>query len=425
MHGSTGVTRRRLVGVVAVALISALAVAPVSAEPPPAGADLYVPPPDRGARRQISELTAARDKEAADLIQALIDTPQAVWFTAGTPRSVQQQVRVTVTRATAKRSVPVLVAYNVPFRDCAQFSAGGATTRAEYEAWIDGFAAGIGDRTAIVILEPDGLGIIPWYDPYGDADGSAALEWCQPAEADPATAANERFAMLRHAVDVLGALPNVTTYLDGTHSAWLGVGDIAHRLAQAGVAAADGFYLNVSNYQRTANSAHYGRWISSCLAFATDEEDDEFFACPNQYWNGGPLPAKIAVLLGEWTGVALSPFGEWSDDADDPALNTSGIDLRYRTMLGAVEPSSRYRDRHEPQRSGTLAAARLPGSAGLVQPTRSRRGPAADAGHRRAARRRLPVGQDPRRVRRRVHTRSGTGGRDGRPGLGDRRSSCR
>ena len=36
--------------------------------------------------------------------------------------------------------------------------------------------------------------------------------------------------MLNHAVDALAALPNVTTYLDGTHSAWLGAGDIAHRL---------------------------------------------------------------------------------------------------------------------------------------------------------------------------------------------------
>src|SRR5690606_24063448 len=113
--------------------------------------------------------------------------------------------------------------------------------------------AGIGDRRAIVILEPDGLGIIPWYDPYGGADGSGDLEWCQPDEADPATAASERFAMLRYAVDVLGDLPHVATYLDGTHSAWLGVGDIAHRLVQAGVGEADGFFLNVSNYQFTVN----------------------------------------------------------------------------------------------------------------------------------------------------------------------------
>ena len=36
------------------------------------------------------------------------------------------------------------------------------------------------------------------------------------------------------------------------------------------------------------------------------------------------------------------PFGAWSDDSDDPALNTSGINLRYATMLGGAEPTARY-----------------------------------------------------------------------------------
>ena len=121
-----------------------------------------------------------------------------------------------------------------------------------------------------MILEPDGLGIIPWYDPYGSADGTNTLEWCQPAEADPDTAAAERFEMLDYAVDKLAGLPNVTTYLDGTHSGWLGTGDIAHRLVQAGVADAEGFYLNVSNYHFTANNEDYGRWVSACLAYATE-----------------------------------------------------------------------------------------------------------------------------------------------------------
>ena len=310
-----------------------------SARPAPPD-ELYVPPPDHGAKQQIAELTSQRDDDAR-LIRSMIDTPQAVWFTKGTPQSVRNDVHATVARAVAKRSIPVLVAYNVPFRDCAQFSAGGATTVAEYEAWIEGFAAGIGDATAIVILEPDGLGIIPWYDPYGDADGTA-LEWCQPAEADPASAASDRFAMLNHAVDVLSALPGVTTYLDGTHSAWLGAGDIAHRLVQAGVDDADGFFLNVSNYQFTSNSVQYGAWISACLAYATTVNPGDFLGCPNQYWNGGPLPAKIAVLLGEWTGVALDRFGEWSDTTSEPALNTSGINLRYDIMLGNTEPTTHY-----------------------------------------------------------------------------------
>jgi endoglucanase len=342
MKSSRSVSWRRIASLAAVALMGTLVATPASAAPPVAGDDLYVPPPQQGAKQQIAELTAQGDKGAADLIRAITKTPQAVWFEGGTPGSVKQDVRLTVTRAAARRSIPVLVTYNIPFRDCAQFSAGGATTRAEYEAWIDGFAAGIGNRDAIVILEPDGLGIIPWYDPYGSADGSGVLEWCQPAEADPATAASERFAMLNHAVDALADLPNVTTYLDGTHSAWLGSGDIADRLVQAGVDNADGFYLNVSNYQFTANNVQYGRWISQCVAYATEVVAGDFFGCPNQYWNGGPLPAKIAELLGEWTGVALDRFGEWSDASDDPTLNTSGINLRYSTMLGDIEPTARY-----------------------------------------------------------------------------------
>ena len=131
--------RRRIATFVATAVVAALLGAPASAAPSPTAEDLYVPPPDHGAKRQIAELTSQGDKQSADLIRALTDTPQAVWFTGGTPRSVRQDVRLTVDRARAKRTVPVLVAYNIPFRDCAQFSAGGATSRGEYEAWIDGF----------------------------------------------------------------------------------------------------------------------------------------------------------------------------------------------------------------------------------------------------------------------------------------------
>lgn len=318
-------TRRVVVLVAASLILGMMATAAAADRPDPEG--FYVPPPNHGAKQQIAELTSQGDKASADLIRNMIKTPQAVWFTAGTPESVLQDVRNTVKRAAAKKTVPVLVAYNIPFRDCAQFSAGGATTSEEYEAWIDAIAAGIGSHEAIVILEPDGLGIIPWYDPYGSADGSAGLEWCQPAEADPDTAAAERFAMLNHAVGSLKAQPNTSVYLDGTHSAWLGTGDIAHRLVQAGVADADGFYLNASNYQFTTNGVQYGNWISACLAIASDPAG--FVECPNQYWNGGPPGTKIADLRGPWDGVALSPYGEWSDDTDVEDLNTSGINARY------------------------------------------------------------------------------------------------
>ena len=185
----------------------------------------YVPKPNHGAREQIADLISSGNEDDANLIREMIDTPQAVWFTNGSPKSVQQDVKNTVKRAAGKKTVPVLVAYNIPFRDCSQFSAGGGTTLEEYKAWIDGFAAGIGDENAVVILEPDGLGIIPWYKQFRGTPAEAAdYEWCQPAEADEATAADERFEMLNYAVDALKAHPNVSVYLDGTHSAWLGSG---------------------------------------------------------------------------------------------------------------------------------------------------------------------------------------------------------
>jgi endoglucanase len=288
---------------------------------------LYVAKRNQEAIQQIADLTANGDKATADLVRQMIETPQSVWFEAGDPHSVQQAVKNTVQRAAGKGEVPVLVVYNLPFRDCAQFSAGGATTVEEYVAWIDAFAAGIGDNKALVILEPDGLGIIPWYT---NIDGN--LEWCQPAEADPETAAADRFYMLNHAVDAIKAQPNAIVYLDGTHSAWLNVGDASQRLFRAGVERADGFYLNVSNYQFTANQIQYGTWISKCLA------DGNYAGCANQYWNGGPEGTKIADLLGPWTGVAMSPYGEWSDDSDVPEFNTSGINWRY----GATQPTTNF-----------------------------------------------------------------------------------
>ncbi|MFC7470911.1 glycoside hydrolase family 6 protein [Actinomadura keratinilytica] len=54
-------------------------------------------------------------------------------------------------------STAVLVAYNVPHRDCGQHSAGGAADRAAYGEWIDAFASAIGESKAVVVLEPDAV----------------------------------------------------------------------------------------------------------------------------------------------------------------------------------------------------------------------------------------------------------------------------
>lgn len=264
----------------------------------------YVPKPDQGAVTQIFALSASHKRADARLITDMIETPQAVWFTGGTPKSVRDDVRETVLRADAQNATPVLVAYNLPHRDCSQYSAGGAASAADYKAWIDGFAAGIGHHKAIVVLEPDGLGIIPWYKQFrGLASEASSYEWCQPSDSDPATAADERFAIVNDAVDSLKAQGQTAVYLDGTHSGWLGAGDAAHRLAQAGVARADGFFLNVSNFQPTDHLQKYGTWISKCIWFGTQSADwsrGHFDWCASQYYPATASDFSTWTLSDQW-----------------------------------------------------------------------------------------------------------------------------
>ncbi|MCL1870235.1 MAG: glycoside hydrolase family 6 protein [Promicromonosporaceae bacterium] len=259
---------------------------------------------------------------------ALSAVPTADWFTGGTPQQVRNQVHNVVNRAADAGGTPTLVAYNIPFRDCSQYSAGGATSPAAYDAWIDAFAAGIGNQPAIVILEPDGLGIIPFHT---NLDGSK--DWCQPAEADPATAESDRYAMLNHAVDALKAHPATQVFLDAGHSAWLNVGENASRLLAAGVTKADGFFLNASNYQFTENSVAYGHWISDCIALVTHNLGG-YGDCGNQYWNGGPANG--------WSGVAMNNYEKWTSGNADPAANTAGVDSRYASQLGDVQPTAKF-----------------------------------------------------------------------------------
>lgn len=293
---------RRVATAAAIAIVTlgtsaSVGVVPASAEIAD-GTKFYTPRPDHGAIKQIASLTAHGQRPLAKQIRAMIETPQAVWVTSGTGHRLTQSVKAEVKRAAGKKKVPVLVAYNIPFRDCAQYSAGGATTVAEYEAWIDAFAAGIGNHEVAIMLEPDSLGIIPFYT---DINGNP--EWCQPSDADPATAVAERFEMLNYAVDKFKALPRTSVYLDGTHSGWLGVGDVANRLDRAGVRRADGFFVNLSNYQTTERQLKYGTWIAKCVWFATEGPSwalGHFEWCASQYYPANPSDFSTWTLTDEW-----------------------------------------------------------------------------------------------------------------------------
>jgi endoglucanase len=250
----------------------------------------YVPNPNHGAIQQIADLTSNHRQADAALIRAMVNTPSAVWFTSGTPHGVEQDVKSTVQRAAGHHTVPVLVAYNVPGRDCAQYSAGGAPTGDAYKAWIDGFAAGLLDKQVVVILEPDGLALLP-------------TDCGQPDTYD-------RVSLINYAAHALLRDPNALVYLDAGHSRWHSVGDMAVRLVAGGVQDVQGFYSNASNYQATDHETKFDTRISQCIAFANNPEEGgwrlgHYDYCASQYYPANVDDFGTWHLSDEWYAANL------------------------------------------------------------------------------------------------------------------------
>jgi endoglucanase len=229
--------------------------------------------PDTNAERQAQIWSQEGRTADAAHMRALARISQAIWFTSGTPDEVRAGVRNVVQAAARARQVPVIVAYYVPGRDCSQYSAGGAPSEQAYQQWISAFAQGIGGHQAVVIVEPDGLALLssePWCGEGGG--GSTGLP-------EDLALVDERFREINYAVDRLRGQPRTAVYLDAGHSAWQQLNDydagfgvpnmqlgMASRLLRGGIAKADGFYLNVSNYRADAELADYGTRLSKCLA---------------------------------------------------------------------------------------------------------------------------------------------------------------
>jgi hypothetical protein len=198
--------------------------------------------PTSNARKQADAWRLSRPADAAQM-DKIAGQPQADWF-GDWSGDVQSAVSARVTQITAAGALPVLVAYDIPLRDCGSYSSGGAASAAAYKTWIRAFAAGIGSRRAVVVLEPDAL---------------AGMD-CLSA-ADQQT----RLSLLTDAVSVLGAQGGVSTYLDGGNSNWQPAATMAARLKSAGVGGARGFSLNASNFRTTASETAYGDQLSALI----------------------------------------------------------------------------------------------------------------------------------------------------------------
>ena len=274
----------------------------------PANTRFFAAEPNPGAAQQAKALRRAGKKAAAARVTAMAGVPTAVWFTEGTPSEVGTYATEIVNAANLDGSVPVLVAYDVPGRDCGSYSAGGAATGAAYKSWIDAIVDALGQTTAVVIVEPDGLSLLP-------------SDCGQPDTYD-------RESLISYAAHAFLADANALVYIDAGNSNWNTVGLAAARLVDVGVADVAGFALNVSNFQYTDNSTMYGTWVARCIAYGTSVSPGDFDSCPDQY--------------GSEDGVELSSFGHWSDSAAKAKLNTSAENARYDTLLGSTPATTHF-----------------------------------------------------------------------------------
>ena len=193
------------------------------------------------AAKQAQSWLSSRPADAA-VMTKLASQSTAAWF-GGWNTNVQSDVNTLVTKSAAANSIAVLTLYNIPYRDCGSYSAGG-TTAANYRSWVTSVANGIGERSALVVLEPDALANI-------DCLSSAQK--------------TERLSLLSDAVSILKSHSHTKVYLDAGNAHWVDATTMATRLKQANIAKGDGFSLNVSNFYTTAESTTYGTSLSALV----------------------------------------------------------------------------------------------------------------------------------------------------------------
>ena len=199
---------------------------------PLAGLPFYVNPASKA--RAAADGVDPRNPQ----LDAIANTPTAYWMDNLSTPAVDAKY---IAAAQGAGAMPVLALYGIPHRDCGSFAAGGFGSADAYRGWIDGVAAAIGSGPAAIILEPDAL----------------AMADCLSGDQR-----QERFDLMRYAVDTLTRNPATAVYIDGGHARWLSVEDMAARLNDVGVGKARGFSLNTANFFTTEESIGYGDAIS-------------------------------------------------------------------------------------------------------------------------------------------------------------------
>lgn len=211
---------------------------PPSGTNPFLGATFYVDPYSN-ARKAVTAWTSTRPEDAAQM-EKIASKSQAKWF-GGWNGNVETDVRAFVATVANSGAMPVVVAYNLYQLDC---TGSGPVSPDAYRSWIAAFARGLGLVKTAVVLEPD-----------------AIAAWDCLSATDRQTRAD----LIRYAIQSLKARPLTYVYVDAGHPRWQSTSEMATRLTSVGIAAADGFSLNVSNFIATADNVSYGKSISALI----------------------------------------------------------------------------------------------------------------------------------------------------------------
>ncbi|MGW0493261.1 glycoside hydrolase family 6 protein [Streptomyces olivaceus] len=207
----------------------------------PEGSDPFWVNPDGSAARQVASLAKSGKPDQAERIRKIAEQPTGEWIS---PENPEEQARGFTEAADKAGRTALLVLYNIPHRDCGQYSGGGAADGNAYRSFVESVAKGIGDRSATVVLEPDAV--------------LHLVDGCTPEEFH-----EERYDLLKGAIAKLTALKDTKVYLDAGNAGWGHPDQIFEPLKWAGVEQADGFAVNVSNFYTTDDSVAYGKQLSA------------------------------------------------------------------------------------------------------------------------------------------------------------------
>lgn len=268
----------------------------------------------------------------------------------GTPDNTDDdylsKVRTYVSEAEAAGKLPILVAYNIPGRDCGGESSGGAGSAEDYRMWIANFARAIGDRHAVVIIEPDSI-------------NQAMVDSCMTGAERQA-----RLDLLKYATEQFrDKTPTAWAYLDGGNYGWntqITPATVALAMNSAGLRNVRGFALNVSNFYTTAESNTAGARLNDALAgaygyrtrYIVDTARNGNGALNGESWCNPP-GRKLGVTSRVGTGGAeLLLWVKVPGDSD----GICGLGARSTALPDGIEPGQFHKK---------LATALINGDSGV------------------------------------------------------------